>query len=110
MIPPNVKLGLVIFVIFLCTVIAQDEKIFENSLSMGTMIKDVCSRTLSRLIFRICSGHMQISELPDGKIATIRGKRAALLFKYRVKRQVADECCKNACSVAQLLEYCPDTW
>ncbi|CAD0200724.1 unnamed protein product [Chrysodeixis includens] len=73
------------------------------------MLKDVCSRSLSSLIFHICTGNLQVIDLPSERISKVRARRAALLFKERLKRQVADECCENACSVSQLIQYCPDT-
>ncbi|PZC84311.1 insulin-related peptide 2 [Helicoverpa armigera] len=111
MIPLNAKFAIVIYAVFLVAEIVDgNERNSGDSLTMNTMIRDMCSRSLSRLIYQICTGNVQISDLPSDRLSNVRGKRAALLFKERLKRQVADECCLNPCSVSQLIEYCPDTW
>lgn len=111
MIPPNAKFGAAIFVVFLFTEIVDgNEKILGEPLTMDTVIRDTCSRSLSTLIFQICTGNLRISDVPSGRLSNVRGKRASLLFKDRLKRQIADECCLNPCSVSQLVQYCPETW
>lgn len=77
---------------------------------MNTIVKDMCSRSLSRLIFQLCTGSLPVKDLPPDSLSKTRAKRAPLAFRERLKRQVADECCLNPCSIAQLIEYCPDTW
>ncbi|CAH0694234.1 unnamed protein product [Spodoptera exigua] len=110
MIPPNAKFGAAIFLVFLFTEIVEgNERILGEPLTMDTVIRDTCSRSLSTLIFQICTGNMRISDVPSGRLSNVRGKRASMLFKDRLKRQIADECCLNACSVSQLVQYCPET-
>lgn len=82
----------------------------SDSLTLNTLIRDVCSRSLSSLIYRICTGGVAISDIPAESLSKVRGKRASMFSRERLKRQVADECCLQPCTVSQLIEYCPETW
>lgn len=89
------------------------DSIHGESLTLSSTIQDMCSRSLSTLIFQICTGNVPISDLPVENLSKVRGKRAALFsrdIQRRMRRQVADECCLHPCSVADLIQYCPETW
>lgn len=106
----NAKLHVVIYVLFLFTELVDSND--SDSLTLNTMLADTCSRSLSKLLFGLCTGKVAVKDLPKenlSKIREIRGKRASLTYR-RMKRQIADECCLRPCTVAQLIEYCPDTW
>ncbi|CAK1556157.1 unnamed protein product [Leptosia nina] len=82
-----------------------------DSLTLNSVFKDLCSRSLSNLIFQICSGDITINDLPDAALSRPRSRRGALFYASdRLKRQVADECCLRPCTVAQLIQYCPEDW
>lgn len=82
-----------------------------DSLALNTVFQDLCSRSLSNLIFQICTGGIPVSDLPSSSLSRVRSRRAAMFFaKERHRRQIADECCLHPCTVAQLVEYCPENW
>ncbi|KAG6442195.1 hypothetical protein O3G_MSEX002170 [Manduca sexta] len=106
---PSAKFHCIIYAMFLITEIHGD---FTEPLTMNTLMRyKICSSALSSLIFNICSGNIKISdESPEG-VPKIRGKRAAIYAaRERMKRQVAYECCEHACTISQLIQYCPETW
>lgn len=99
------KLHWLIYAMFLVT------KIYGDSLTLNTLIKEMCSRTLAQNIFALCTGSVVISDYPKKNFSNVRGKRAAIFSaRMRLKRQVADECCLHPCTVSQLIQYCPETW
>lgn len=81
-----------------------------ESLTMNSIYKS-CSRTLSKFIYQICTGDIPVSGLPSSSLSKVRGKRASLFVtQERFRRQLADECCSQPCSITQILEYCPENW
>lgn len=102
----NKNIHWIIYVLFLYGKIVSGE-----SLALNSVLKDLCSRTLSIYIFQICTGGIEITDLPSTRLSKTRSKRGALFYaKERQRRQVVDECCLRPCTVAQLIEYCPDNW
>lgn len=99
----TVKLQCVFFAICLLTNV-------QGKLALDSMVTELCSRSLSNLVYQICTGSVPISDMPTENLSKLRGKRAAMFSRERVKRQIVEECCLRPCSVAQLIAYCPDTW
>lgn len=100
----NLKFYWVLYTLILLNAVNGD------SLTMDSKLHDMCSRSLSTLIFHICTGNIVISDLPAENLSKVRGKRASLFSRERIKRQVVDECCLRSCTVSQLIQYCPETW
>ena len=101
----NKKFHWIVYVLFLYGRVISGE-----SLALNSVLKDLCSRTLSNIIFEICTGGIPVSDMPSSSLSKMRAKRAALFYVKRHRRQVADECCLRPCTVAQLIEYCPENW
>ncbi|CAH4028781.1 unnamed protein product [Pieris brassicae] len=82
-----------------------------DSLTLNSMLKELCSRSLSNLIFHVCNGDVMVNDFPEMYQPKVRSRRAALFYaSKRIKRQLVDECCLHPCSVAQLVQYCPEEW
>lgn len=96
----------IIYVLFLYGKIISGE-----SLALNSVLNDICSRSLANFIYQICTGIIPVNDLPPPSLSQVRTKRGALFYaKERHKRQIVDECCLRPCTVAQLIEYCPDSW
>lgn len=94
----------------ICIFILYGSVVSGDTLTLNSVL-DVCSRALSDFVFHICTGNIQVSGLPASSLSRVRSKRASLLFaKQRPRRQIVDECCLRPCTVAQLVEYCPEYW
>ncbi|GBP40799.1 Bombyxin C-1 [Eumeta japonica] len=73
----------------------------------------VCGTVLPRAVDEICRGVIKVQSPEDYEeyMKSRRGKKAALKYAYRRRRrQIVDECCNKACTVAELMTYCPDGW
>ncbi|CAF4909224.1 unnamed protein product [Pieris macdunnoughi] len=93
---------------WLCIVFLYGNIISGDSLTLNSMLKELCSRSLSNLIFHVCNGDIMINDFPELDQPKVRSRRAALIYaSMRIKRQLVDECCLHPCSVAQLVQYCP---
>lgn len=103
MVQAIVKLQWIVCAIFLLT--AHGEP-----LTLDSAQAEMCSTTLSTLVFQLCTGSVPLGDLRTENLPKIRGKRASIFSRERIKRQIVEECCSQPCSVAQLLAYCPDTW
>ncbi|XP_073942911.1 uncharacterized protein [Choristoneura fumiferana] len=75
-----------------------------------------CSSNLSKVIQEFCDNvhkvvkrdtSVIIDKLVPGALH-IHMKRERLKRWHRVRRQVATECCERACTVSNILLYCPD--
>lgn len=65
-----------------------------------------CSRPLAEFISMLCKGGLPISDFDVSQLS--RTRRAAMtLVGHRRRRQIIDECCKNPCTVSELMDYCP---
>ncbi|XP_041987010.1 bombyxin B-10-like [Aricia agestis] len=101
----NKKVHWILYILILYGKVISGE-----SLALNSVLKDLCSRSLANLIFQICTGDIPVQDLPSSSLSR-RSKRAALFYATeRHKRQIVDECCLHPCTVAQLVEYCPENW
>ncbi|CAH2991661.1 unnamed protein product [Chilo suppressalis] len=78
-----------------------------------------CSSYLSNLINLVCNNSIKIikrdtslllDRLTPRSIQEYRKKQRVLARERwrRVRRQVASECCDQACTIGQMIKYCPE--
>lgn len=77
-----------------------------------------CSTWLSTIIFLFCNNtykivkrdttSVMIDKMAPKEFQLKTTKRLIMESARRVRRQVADECCTRACTVADIIMYCPD--